>query len=268
MPLAGLAAVPVEFGATMAAGQRSQDRFNRGLDRFRSTVSPLVLTAVDTEPFTQMHSGDVWIRFGEIISENSYVGLTVGQFFVPEFGLREYRSDLAYLDLNWKFQISYGMFTYHYAERIDFFRPLRNWEWEGGFGFGFVPRAVVRAEGALISPSQYVPYSIKQSSSRGNIARLELGLRRSVTEHFFIRTGFRVTYAFIGELNGTINGGEGQFWYLRNSGITPLSTVNLIVTPTTQFDPDLGIVQASVLREPVDFPAGVTEWQFSVGVRF
>ncbi len=264
----GLSAIPVEVGATFAAGQRQADRFSRGMQQFRTSVAPNVLSEVDSDDFADFHSAEAFLRLGIFDDRNSYFGITVGQFVIPEQQLREFRSDLAFVQLGFTFDIPYFMFTYHYVGDIDFWRPLRRWQWEGGFGFGLVPTARWRGEGFLISPNQYLPYNINQTSRQGTIARLELGVRRYLTESIFLRTGLRATYAYLGQWSGTINGGDGEFWYLRNGGITPVSGVNAFVAPQTLFDPNLGLVQASLLRRPVEVPAGVVEWQFSLGYHF
>lgn len=236
--------------------------------KFRTSVAPNVLNTVQTDDFSDFHSVEAFVRLGIFDDETSYFGITIGQFVVPEQQLTEFRSDLALTNLSFTFDIPYFMFTYHYIGEMDFFRPLRRWQWEGGFGFGLVPTARWRGEGQLLSPNQFLPYNINQISNQGTIARLELGLRRYITESIFLRTGLRATYTYLGQWNGTINGGDGEFWYLRDGSITPLSSVNTFVAPQTVFEPNLGLVQASVLKNPVEFPAGVVEWQFSVGYHF
>lgn len=261
-------AIPVEVGATFAVGQRAEDRFTRGMRKFRSTVAPNVLNSVEPDDFSEFHSAEVFLRLGIFDDETSYFGITAGQFIIPEQKVREFRSDLALSQLGFTFDIPYVMFTYHYIGELDFWRPLRRWQWEGGFGFGIVPTARWKGEGSLISPNQLLPYNINQTANQGTIARLELGLRRYLAESIFLRMGVRATYTYLGQWNGTINGGDGEFWYLRDGSITPLSGVNAFVAPQTVFEPNLGLVQASFLKNPVELPAGVTEWQFSVGFHF
>ena len=263
-----LFAIPVEVGATVAAGQRGTDRFSRGMQNFRTTLSPTILHTVDADDFESFHSAEGFLRLGIFDDESSYFGITIGQFVVPEQTIQEFRSDLAFTRLGLTFDIPYVMFTYHYVGELDFWRPLRRFQWEGGFGFGLVPTARMRGEGYLISPNQYLPYNISQLSNQGTIARLELGLRRYVTESIFLRFGGRVTYAYLGQWGGTVNGGDGEFWYLRDCSITPLSGINAFAAPRTVFDQNLGFVQASVLKNPVEVPVGVTEFQFSVGYHF
>lgn len=263
-----LAALPVELGVTVAAGQRGEDRLSRGFEKFRTSLAPTVVNEVSGDDFRDFHSAEIFLRLGIFDDPNSFAGLTVGQFIVPEQELREVRSDLAFTRLGFTFDVPYFMFTYHYLGQIDFFRPLRQYQWEGGFGFGFVPTARIRATGNLISPNQFLPYNLNQISGQGTIARLELGLRRYLTGSLFLRGGLRFTYAYMGKWTGTINGGDGELWYLRDGGITPLSSVNAFVAPQTQFDPNLGIVQASFARNPVEVPIGVTEIQFSLGWHF
>ncbi|MEQ9367266.1 MAG: hypothetical protein RIF32_23750 [Leptospirales bacterium] len=263
-----LGAIPVEVGATVAAGKRSEDRFTRGMGKFRTSVAPNLLNSVQSDDFSEFHSAEAFVRLGIFEDETSYFGITIGRFVVPEQQLRETRSDLAFTRLGFTFDVPYFMFTYHYIGEMDFWRPMRRWQWEGGFGFGLVPTARWRGEGALISPNQYLPYNINQTANQGTIARLELGLRRYVTESIFLRMGLRATYTYLGQWTGTINGGDGEFWYLRDGSITPLSGVNAFVAPQTVFEPNLGLVQASLLKNPVELPAGVVEWQFSVGYHF
>lgn len=271
-PFGSLAAIPVELGATYAFGARQEDRFNRGVERFRSTLNTRVFSATEASPFVSVPSFEGFARFGELVDGSSqhWLGIAGGRLDLPNIDITEFRSDGVVADLTWEFEnFSYFLFTYHYQGDEFPGRLLDGWSWEAGGGFGFVPPAVWRQRGFLIGPGLLSSYDAKQTSRVSNMIRAEFSLRRRIGERAFFRTGPRVSYAFLGGWSGESAGGEqGRFYRLRNGGFYPLSSFAAIGAPTQIFDPSVGLVQGILLDEPADLPLGIVEWQFSLGLRF
>lgn len=264
-----LQAMPVEVGLNYAIGMRQSDRFSRGVENFRSSLSPSLFRNVEVDPFTSMNSFEYFIRAAALDEERHFVGLAVGNYYVPDFNLQEIRSDGVITNTKWSFSLPYLLFTYGYVGEMPwrFFRR-RKIEWEGGAAFGFVFSPGWKVKGYSASRSQYLRYNINQRGRTGNLARLNLGLRKYLIDDLFFRMGLRATYLYVGAWSGQINSGDGAWHYLRDGSLVALSSFNLLAAESIVLDREQGLTQAALIDDRAGFSSGVLELQFSLGIRF
>ncbi|MCB1308314.1 MAG: hypothetical protein KDK30_09055 [Leptospiraceae bacterium] len=258
-----------EVGVTYAVGSRVPNRFSKGIDRFRTTLSPYILNAVDGDSFRRMDSAEAWFRT-DAIAENHYLGFSAGGFIIPRLHTREYRSDGTVTDLNWDFDLPYFLITYHYIDSLRFWRMDAGWSWEAGAAFGFIPASVWKVKGysAGFPQFQLAEYNIRQQGRTGNIARVELGVRRWLWDGLFFRFGLRGTYEYVGYWEDTSSNGGGLLYYHLNGGLVPLTTFNVLAAQNILLDRQLGLTQAALLRRRADMGSTVGEVQLSIGFRF
>lgn len=261
--------VTVEVGASYAAGRRQTDRFSRGMEKYRSTLSVTTANVVDADDFGPLSSAEFFLRLGDLFGERGHhqIGLVGGSFDIPTIRIRELRSDARGSTLDWRFRVQYLLFTYHYSDVMPW-RLLRRWRWELGGGFGFAPSARWTSKGYLYGPGQLASLDVNQSSGSGNALRFELGVSRALGEYSFIRLSTSMTYVYLGDWTGRINSADGQWFYLRNGGLFALSAANFSLTPTLILDEQLGLTQGLLADRKADVPIGALEVRISTGVRF
>lgn len=259
----------VEFGLLYSVGARTTDRFDRGLRKFRTTVRRDVYSISETSGFNRVDTAEIFFRFGGLISPNSYFGMAVGQYQIPLLRFQEVRSDEVFVSVRSRFELNYFLFQYHYKQ---YWR--RGWSWEAGMGAGFIPIGYWRTEGRRISALdtlqtlESTEFNAFQTARFGAISRLELGLHRMLGDHGFFRTGVRASYGFVGPFFGTVNDVTGN-WYFLDDGSLALLSAFEAASSLRNFDhPINGSTTVDIIREKANVTLGLTELQFSVGVRF
>lgn len=258
----------LEVGLGYSFAYRWHDTFDRGMEKYRTTLNPSTLSASQADDFRLLNAGEFSFRFGEFPGENQFLGLTVGSLAAPALAVKEIRTDGTYTDTEWRFRVPYFLFTYAMHIPVERIRFLRQWKWELGGGFGFIPDGRWNVDGYSISPIQVRQTNSRQVAASGNILRLEAGIYRTFREHFFFRGGLRFTYAYLGGFQGTINNTDGSYYYLKNGGIMPLSPTSLMTANAYTNDPVLGPVQITVVREKTRLSMGLTEIHFAIGTHF
>ena len=258
----------IEIGLSYGIGARNDNRFTRGIENFRSSISPLVINQTSlSSGLSRADSGEFWFR-GEF-ADNHWVGLSFGQFVLPSVAMTEFRSDGLLTKARWSFTVPYFLVNYRYAAPLDFLRLRRyGWWWEWGASFGFVPSARWRLSGATLSTAQYANYDIDQQGRTGNMARLDLGLRRWIGDVVFLSFAAGLSYAHIGYWEGEVNNSSGAFYYLRNGSLIPLTSSNILLASSVVAEPTLGTSQAGLIRERADMVVSSLELRLSTGFRF
>ncbi|MBX7059867.1 MAG: hypothetical protein K1X75_17525 [Leptospirales bacterium] len=261
-----------ELGVAGALGSRLPDRFDRGMTHFRSSLQTNVYNVVEVDGWTEQAtpSFEVFLRlyglFGE--ADHNALGFAAGQYDVSGIQLREYRSDFALTQQNWRFTFPYFMFTYHYGEDIGL-RPLRGWRWEAGGGFGLIFNPLWNSEGYTAGAGGFSQLGSRQRGRSGVMARVDLALRRSLGEHLALRLGPRFVYAYMGQFRSSSGGTFGARWfYLRNGGLFLASTPAAIAAPRLIFDENLGLGQALLAKQAADVSYSALELQVSLALRF
>ncbi len=255
-----------EFGTTYSVGARSPDRFDRGLRTFRTTVRRDVYSVADADPFRRADAAEVFFRFGGLIGENAYFGMAAGQYQIPFLNIHEYRTDEVFVDLRSRFEFNYFLFQYHYKQYLR-----RGWSWEAGLGAGFIPVAYWWTDGRRMTRFDTLEtseFSAFQTARFGAISRLEAGVHRMLGDHGFFRTGARLSYGFVGPFYGTVNDAPGNWYFLDDGSLALLSSFEAAASIRNVDHPVNGRTTVNLLRERAYITLGVTEWQFSLGVRF
>lgn len=266
LPTALQADDDVEAGVLYSFGQRTPDRFNRGLHKFRSNVRREISTVSDADPFHRVDAAEIFFRFGGALGEHSYFGMAAGQYRIPFLDIHEYRTDEVFMDLRSRFDFSYFLFQYHYKQ---YWR--RGWSWELGAGTGFIPVAYWHTEGRRISrldnleTSEFTGF---HTARFGAISRLEAGLHRMLGRHGFFRAGLRYSYGFVGPFYGTVNDAPGDWYFLDDGSLALLSAFEAAWALRNVDHPVNGNTTINVIREKAYITLGVSELQFSLGVRF
>ena len=261
-----LSAIKIESGLTFAPGIRSTDRFDRGMNKFHSSLNPNYLSASRADPFRDIHMFEAWIRFGELLGDDHFVGLSIGDYKFPSMNVAELRSNPAFVQMNWSFKQSYFMFTYHYIRPLKLRIISRAWNWEIGGGLGFLTGVRWRMKGYKFSSNTITDYSSSHKPDSGNIWRLEAGLKRPLTDIIILRFGLRVSYLYTGNFSGTLNGTDADWYYARDGGLSILSASQLLfLEPITSLE---GPFQYSVVSEEANMTSGITEFYISIGARF
>lgn len=269
LPVASLSAqedTEIEVGAAYSAGTRSTDRFDRGLRKFQSSVRRDVYTVADADPVHRVDTAEVFFRFGGLLGEGSYFGMAAGKYRIPFLNIHEYRSDEVFLDIRSRFDFTYFLFQYHYKQYIR-----RGWSWEAGMGAGFIPVAYWHTDGRRISRFDNLEtseFSGFHTARFGALSRLEAGLHRMIGKHGFFRTGLRISYGFVGPFYGKVNESPGNWYFLDDGSVALLSGFEAAASIRNFEHPVNGDTTINLIREKANITLGLSEWQFSMGVRF
>ena len=259
---AGIQALPVEGGLTFSRGVRSRDRFDRGIEKYRSTLSLTTISVVDAESFRNTTGKEFFLRVGELFDDdNHYLGLGVGSRSFDDFDVTEFRSDRTLVSMNWKINASYLLFTYDYIGRLT-----RKWKWEGGVGYGFVFSPRLRINGFTANSSSVTEYNAVARGRLGNVARVHLGVKRILAENFILRFGLRSDYLYMGPFSGQINSLDSDWYFLQNGSLANLSAYDVLEASTTTVEDNA--LRVSLLGDKALITAGLQELYFSIGFRF
>lgn len=233
--------------------------------KFRSSLSPTTYNVVQADRFSSLNTASFFFRFPEMIGERGAIGFEYGLMTSPALRVNEVRSDSGLFLTKWKFRLPYFMFTYHWIAPLS--RLGRNMRYELGFGYGFVAGGSFAMDGVYRTNFQAGPYDSFSRARQGSILRLEGALRRNMGEFLFARVGLRAGYAYMGDFETKVAGAAGGWYYLRNNGLSPVGSAYVATANTVVYDPLVGPVQVSAVREKADWTAGLWEVAFSVGFR-
>lgn len=260
-----LAALPLEIGFTGYGGLRSKGQFDRGLDQFRTSLSPSVLSATRHSPFRSIPSGEGWIRITDVISENSSFGLFFGRLYTPDISIRQTRSDLVYFQGSMDFMIPYFGFSYYYRNR-----PVnaRSFSWEIGGSLGFLTEPRWRMSGLYQSQFQTSRLNSSHRATYGSMLRLEAAALRGIGGHLYLRAGVSQSFMYAGRFQGIVNSSNGYWVRLQNGGLFALSPSQFTQTFAVSNEPLLAGTQVSLIRDRADLPISLTQAFIGVGIRF
>ncbi|MCB1172723.1 MAG: hypothetical protein KDK39_04120 [Leptospiraceae bacterium] len=264
-----LAAIPIETGISYSIGDRQTDRFSRGMHKFRSSTDPFDLSYVNVDPFASMNAAEFFLQAAVFDSDQHFMGITFGEYQIPDMPLVEVRSDLVTTYTNWSFQFSWFLFHYqyqgHFAGRWN--RKLQL-EWDGGAGFGYLTNPRWKVQGYSRSNVQLLNYNINQSGDLGNILRLQAGLRRRIWDNVYVRAGGRVSYIYVGRWNGQINNADGTFYYAADGSLMPLSSFGLLAVESVTRFQNNPLLSSTLIKSRAHHSSGVLEMDFSLLYRF
>ncbi len=264
-PFANVWATPFEAGFQYTFSYRSEDRFDEGMRKFRSSLSPTTYNVVQADRFSTLTAASFFFRFTDVIAEHGAFGFEYGLMTSPEMRVNELRSDGGVFLTHWKFRLPYFMFTYHWIAPVPGLG--RNMRYELGFGYGFVAGGSFIMDGVYRTNFQVGPYDSFARARQGSVIRLEGALRRNIGEFFFARFGLRAGYAYIGDFETKVAGAAGGWYYLRNNGLSPVGSAYVATANTVVYDPLVGPVQVSAVREKAIWTGGLWEMAFSFGFR-
>ncbi len=247
------------------ANSRNPGSFDQGLDNFRTSVNPYVLPVTQHSHFRTMESGEAFVRFGELISDESYLGLMYGRLFAPDISMRQFRSDAVYFQSRWSFFAQYFGLTYHY--RIQPAGTAR-YAYEIGGVLGFMGEPKWRTDGYYLSPYQLSRLQTSHTGTQGTMSRIEGAVIRNLGEHVFLRAGVSQTYMYMTRFTGIVNSSGGYWANLRNGGYFALSPTQFASTFVVTPDPILGPTQASLIRDRAEITWSFTQFFVSAGFRF
>lgn len=233
--------------------------------KFRSSLSPTVYNVVQADRFSRFSTWAFFFRFTDVIAEHGAFGFEYGVMTTPGMRVNEVRSDGGVFLTDWKFRLPYFMFTYQWIATLPQFG--RNMRYELGFGYGFIAGGSFSMDGTYRTNFQAGPYDSFARARQGSVVRLEGALRRNLGEFFFARFALRTAYAYIGDFETKVDGAGGDWYYLRNNGLSPVSTAFVATANTVVYDPLVGPVQVSTVREKAIWTGGLWEIAFSVGFR-
>ena len=265
MSAPGLEAIPVEIGISGVGSQRNPGTFDQGLDNYRTSLNPLVFSLTKHSDFRSIPASEGYIRLGDLISEESYIGLLYGRLYTPPISVRQFRSDAVYFQSNWNFFVHYFGFTYHYR-----FRPISSSRisYEVGGAYTFVAEPTWRTDGYYLSPFQFSRLQTSHRAGYGSMLRLEGAVVRGLGDHFFVCAGIAQSYCYMGRYQGNVNSTGGYWVTLRNGGFLALAPSQFISTFVVSPDPILGPTQVSTIRDRADINFSLTQFFVSAGLRF
>jgi len=260
-----LRAIPIETGMTGAFGSRAPSQLDTGVNQFRTTLDPNVLSATQHTTFTTIPSSEAWIRMGDVISEQSYFGILYGRLYFPHVSINQMRTDTIYFHTKWNLLLPYFGFTYHYR-----FRPLgtHSFSYELGGMYGFAASPKWTSDGYYLSPFLLSRLQTNHRADYGNVLRIEAALLRGMGDYVFLRMGISQSYMYVANFRGTVNGTSGYWAYTQNGGLTPLSASQVVNSVSVNQNPSLGASQVSTVRGPADLKIGLTQIFLSIGLRF
>lgn len=250
------------FGLSYNHGSRVPDALDDGYRRFHSSLRADLYHWVESDGFYRLDSVEGFFRFAGPLGETNYFGLTGGVFRAPHINVREVRSDGVMLQLRFRYDLSYFLFTYHHVEYLR-----RGRSWEAGFGYGFIPLSYWYADGYRLSAFNANQMHAFHTGRFGLITRLETGVSQSLKEHLFLRSTWRFTYAYAGPFQGHLNDFSANYYYLKNDGLALLNAFDAALATREIYTPT-GPTVIGFIREKAAFTAGVFEWNISFGVRF
>lgn len=262
----GLAfALPLEIGFTGYAGSRSPGQVDQGLDNFRTSLNPYVLSVNRHSDFRSIPSGEGWLRITDVISEQSSFGFFFGRLYTPDISMRQMRSDLIYFQGSMDFMIPYFGFSYFYRNR-----PIgaRAFSWEVGGSMGFLAEPRWRMSGLYFSQFQVSRLNTSHRASYGSMLRLEAAVLRGLGGLFYLRGGVAQTFLYAGRFQGIVNSSNGYWVRLRNGGYFALSPSQFYQTFVISNEVLLGPTQVSLIRDRAELPISLTQVFLGVGVRF
>jgi len=236
------------------------------MEKYRTSVNPSVLSDAQADAFRTMQGTGFWLRLGNIIDENQFIGFTLGNYSAGNLKVTEIRSDGNFTETRWFFKIPYFMFLYHYRGEVPF-HFLRGWNWELGGGFGFAYNAFWNVNGSSISSAQIRANDSHMTPSVGNVYRLEGALYKRMGDTFFFRGAIRFSYAYLSGLQGSVNGSSGTYYFMKDSSLVGISPSLLFQANALTIDPLLGPVQSTVIRRNAIVTAGMTELVIGAGIR-
>jgi len=252
----------VQIGGSYIGGYRFVDRFDRGLNKFHSSVRTDYINYVEADSFRQMNSGEGYIRWGGPIGEKHYFGIRGGRYSIPHLNILEYRSDQVYQKYRLKFDFRFFLFTYQYIHYLK-----RNWFMEAGIGYGFIPVSYWSVKGRRVSRYLNTEVNAFHTGRFGIMSRMDAGVYRVFGEHFFVRMVVRGTYAYVGPFYGEVNDFGGNWYYLKDDGLSLLSVFDAALDVNVIDHPVEGPTRISFIREKAAVSAGLAELEFSIGVR-
>jgi len=222
-PLQTLSSIPFEAGISVSGGERQKNRFDEGLRKFRTSIRLFTLNSVSVaqEPYT--YSYEAFFRFPDILGKGHTVGLSFGDKHLPEYRVKEIRTDGIINDLDWKFYSSYALINYTFMPDRHPFRLLRRWQFEIGGGFGPLINPEMAVKGYQSDLRWYEEWTSSQEAKYGMLYRFETALSRRFFRFLRFRAGIRYDYLYMGGFEGNVNNSRGTFFYTFNGGIMPLS---------------------------------------------
>lgn len=253
------------MGFTGYGGQRSEGRLDRGLDQFRTSLNPQVLSLTQHSDFRSIPSGEGWIRITDVISDNSSFGFFLGRLYTPDISIRQTRSDLVYFQGSMDFMIPYFGFSYYYRNR-----PIsaRSFSWEIGGSMGFLTEPRWRMNGLYATQFQASRLNTSHRATYGSMLRLEAAALRGIGAHLYIRAGVSQSFMYAGRFQGIVNSSNGYWVHLRNGGLFALAPSQFTQTFVVSNEPLLAGTQVSLIRDRADLPISLTQAFFGVGIRF
>lgn len=253
------------MGFTGYGGVRNESQFDRGLDQFRTSLNPMVLSVNRHSSFRSIPSGEGWIRVTDVISENSSFGFFLGRLYTPDISMRQVRSDLVYFQGTMDFMMPYFGFSYYYRNRPV---TARQFTWEIGGSMGFLTEPRWKMSGLYLSQFQTSRLNSSHRATYGSMLRLEVAALRGIGEHLYLRAGLSQTFMYAGRFQGIVNSSNGYWVRLRNGGLFALSPSQFTQAFVVTTEPLVGPTQVSLIRDRADLPMSLTQAFLGVGVRF
>lgn len=210
---------------------RFNDTFDSLMGNYRSNYFYNGLRSAAHEPMKNPGLGELSLGVYGLLGENTRLGLSLGSYQFDGGQTEEIRENPGFFHATWTFSASYFLFTYH--SQFESFRlgSLGHWVPELGGGFGFIPEFVWRGNGWNYQEGRLVGFSSYQRSAMPMLLMLEGAISRPVTRLLRFRLGLRLQYAHISGLKGTVNGGNGSFYRLDDSSVTPVTENTLSFLP-------------------------------------
>ncbi len=261
-------AIPFEVGLQVRGDYRFRDKFDLGIENFRSSLTNSEPTILKSDGIKALGVMEAWIRFSGVIGDESHFGLAIGNYYIPSVVLDEYRNGPEVYHANWDFRATYLMFTYHYAFERGRRGFLWGWRPEIGGGFGYAPNASWKSYGYRIKDGNYTEQSAYQESNFGTLLRLEAGLSRMFNRHLFYRIGLSLDYLNISSMSGSVQGLNGGYYVMGNGGIVPITeNITTLIAPESVTGSDY---QSYIppIQGRSSFTMGTMGIFFSAGARF
>ncbi len=217
-----------EVGGRGGLGFRSKDRFEKDLGNFTSTFQPGVFSVSDPFGFRNQRWAEALVRTG--FSEDQRFGFVYGSLEFLRAGLNESTSDRFITRLDFDFQTTYLLLTYHYIWNLN-----KNWGIEAGIGFGG-NETRWDTTGFSTNGFSYFPQKSRLKGS-GISLRIENSLNYRILDFLILQFGWLWALHSVPYFSGTWNGSVATFYIREDGRTTPLqeSRVTDSILVTNQF---------------------------------
>jgi hypothetical protein len=202
-----------EVGFRGGIGYRGDDRLSNALENYKSYSAPGIYGNTYLSPFSLSKNLEAYARTRW--SNHTKVGFLLGSGNFPSFHLQEFNTYPEVTRIHFKLGSDYLFLTYHYEWLF------RRFSVEGGIALG-INNTELSPTGFTVSRFGYSELNGFMTAN-GLSYRLELGVKKLISDRIFLETGFTTTMHTAPYFNGSFNESLGSY-YIKSDGTLDLLT--------------------------------------------